>query len=101
MVTVRKAAAPARRRIQAAVGGGMRPSVRIACRGVLVGLLLGLPAPPPPARAMSFVVTTTADAPQSGAPTACTTALGQCTLRAAIQAVNNLGGGPHVIFLQA
>ncbi|HZS00748.1 MAG TPA: CSLREA domain-containing protein [Chloroflexota bacterium] len=51
---------------------------------------------------MSFVVTTTADAAQSGAPSGnCTTALGQCTLRAAIQAANFLGGGPHLIQLQA
>jgi CSLREA domain-containing protein len=99
-----RAAARARHLGPAAVGVGMRArrwSYRWGTFASTLGLLLGLLSPPPPAGAASFVVTTTADAAQTGSPTACNTALGQCTLRAAVQAVNNLGGGPHVIFLQA
>ena len=55
-----------------------------------------------PAHAASFTVNSTADAvdanPGNGV---CATAAGVCTLRAAIQEVNALGGGPHTITVPA
>src|SRR5438105_288060 len=51
-------------------------------------------------QAAFFRVTTTADAPQaSPGPSCASTRDGQCTLRAAIQAANALGGGEHTISL--
>lgn len=65
-------------------------------------LLLAMP-PARPAHAATFTVTTTTDAPHTlPLDGNCTANLpgSPCTLRAAVQAANFLGGGPHTINLQ-
>src|SRR5690349_839555 len=68
--------------------------------GAIAMLLLALVSATAPALAASFLVTTTFDAPHlvplSGF---CDSTLSdhRCSLRAAIQAANFLGGGPHTI----
>src|SRR5919202_4679731 len=69
------------------------------CAGALLLVLLPVATP---AHAATFNVTTTQDAPHTTPlDGTCTSTLpgGVCTLRAAVQAVNFLGGGPHTINL--
>jgi CSLREA domain-containing protein len=68
----------------------------------IAALLTTLLTHPSATSAASFTVQTTADAPHTTPLNGnCTSTLAgnPCTLRAAIQAVNFLGGGPHVITL--
>lgn len=74
---------------------------------LLIIVALALPASlgtPVPAHAATFTVTTTTDAahtsPLNGSCTS-TLAGNPCTLRAAMQAANFLGGGPHTITVPA
>ena len=80
-------------------------SRRIALALLLAAMLLAPPVPTwTPALAATFSVGTTADAPHSlPVNGSCTSTLpgSPCTLRAAIQAANFLGGGPHTINLAA
>jgi CSLREA domain-containing protein len=70
----------------------------------LVALLMAGLFHPQPAQAATFLVVTTQDAPHTTPIDGnCTSTLAgnPCTLRAAIQAVNFLGGGPHTTNLAA
>src|SRR5687767_15112113 len=72
-----------------------------AILGTLTLLLVALPRAAP-VQAATFTVTTTTDAAHSDPVDGnCTSTLpgNPCTLRAAIQATNFLGGGPHTINL--
>lgn len=84
------------------LGRGLRRRGLLAALAVL--LAIGRPWPPATAEAASFTVTSTADAPHSQPLNGnCTSTLpgNPCTLRAAMQAANFLGGGPHTISLPA
>jgi hypothetical protein len=77
----------------------VRVGLSTACALVLLAALLPRPEP---ARAATFTVTTTADAPHTAPLDGnCTSTLpgNPCTLRATVQAVNFLDGGPHTINL--
>jgi predicted outer membrane repeat protein len=80
-----------------------RGKMLLARIGVAV-LLLGLLPQAQLAYADTYTVTTTQDAPHAlPIDGTCTSTLpgGTCTLRAAVQAINYLTGGPHTINLQA
>jgi CSLREA domain-containing protein len=75
----------------------------IVCWVVIVAAVACCVLPGEALAAESFVVNSASDAPVSGTTTFCATGQtsGNCTLRAAIQELNALGGGPHTITLPA
>lgn len=78
--------------------------LRLLAVAVISTILLVVLLPARPAHAVTFIVTTTTDAPHSlPVDGNCTSTLpgNTCTLRAAVQAANFLTGGPHTINLQA